>query len=81
MKSYTHSIASSAGISPEESGGRKNLVNFFPKPIRRLKPIERPAEEATHSISYSGHCHIWTSMHVGTAGSQISVTVSVQIKV
>jgi hypothetical protein len=39
-------IASSAGISPEESGGRKKQ-NFFSKPIRRLKPIEGPAEEAS----------------------------------
>jgi hypothetical protein len=38
-------LASSAGISPEESGGRK--TEFFSKPIRRLKPIERSAEEAT----------------------------------
>jgi hypothetical protein len=31
-------VASSAGISPEKSGGGK--------PIHRLEPIERPAEEA-----------------------------------
>jgi hypothetical protein len=34
-------VASSAGISPEKSGGGK--------PIHRLEPIERPAEEtSTH---------------------------------
>jgi hypothetical protein len=38
-------IASSAGISPDESGGGK-----FSKPIRRLEPIERPAEEARLGI-------------------------------
>jgi hypothetical protein len=37
----TFSLASSAGISPEELGGRKK---FGSKPIRRLKPIKRPAE-------------------------------------
>jgi hypothetical protein len=36
-------VASSAGISPEESGGGKS---FFSERIRRLKPIERPSEEA-----------------------------------
>ena len=41
------SLASSAGISPEELGGRKK---FGSKPIRRLKPIERPAEEAIFSL-------------------------------
>jgi hypothetical protein len=43
-------VASSAGISPEESGGGKNL--FFSKPIRRLKPIERPAEEAKFRVEF-----------------------------
>jgi hypothetical protein len=40
-------IASSAGISPDESGGGEKFGEiFFSKPIRRLEPIERPAEEA-----------------------------------
>jgi hypothetical protein len=34
----------------EESGGEKKY--FFSKPTRRLKPIERPAEEAKYSIEY-----------------------------
>jgi hypothetical protein len=38
-------LASSAGIPPDESGGGKKF-GFFSKPIRRLEPIERPAEEA-----------------------------------
>ena len=48
LSSKTTDLASSAGIPPEESGGRKSLLEiFFSKPIRRLKPTERPAEEAT----------------------------------
>jgi hypothetical protein len=43
-----YSLASSAGISPDESGGGKKF-DFFSKPIRRLEPIERPAEEAMYS--------------------------------
>jgi hypothetical protein len=39
-------VASSAGISPEKSGGEKKFGGkFFSKPIHRLKPIERPAED------------------------------------
>jgi hypothetical protein len=41
-------LASSAGISPDKSGGGKF---FFSKPIRRLEPIERHAEEASDHLS------------------------------
>ena len=39
----------------EESGGEKKFGEkiFFSKPIHRLKPIERPAEEAKHNICSS----------------------------
>ena len=41
----------------EESGGGKKFVTlsqkyFFSKRIRRLEPIERPAEEASRTVQY-----------------------------
>jgi hypothetical protein len=44
--SVRNRLASSAGISPDESGGGK----IFSKPIRRLQPIERPAEESRNRL-------------------------------
>jgi Ni/Fe-hydrogenase subunit HybB-like protein len=40
-------LDSSVGISPEESRVVGKRLDFFSIPIRRLKPIERPAEEAS----------------------------------
>jgi hypothetical protein len=42
LNKASRGVASSAGISPD----------FFSKPIRRLKPIERPAEEATRGEDF-----------------------------
>jgi hypothetical protein len=34
---------------------RNRVVRIFPKPIRRLKPKERPAEEASFDCKYNLH--------------------------